>query len=1190
MLFRNQASEEEDREEQGGNGNDIETTEKAKQPVGWKPLLLSTPVLLGVTALSLTLFAAVETLAQLSQARGGLALSPSQDDISKSAMISYLYGPMIIAVVFSMLWNWIDLDVKRIQPWMELSRPTGATAEDSVLLDYPSDFIALAPIRAARRKHWPVFLSGFAVVLIFWVMTPLQSSLLGIASSTQTISATAVNRSRLLPREEQKVNTRFTNMAYAIGWLGQSYPAFATKDYALLPFYVNDDVDDASISNTQRNWTAETKKLWSEFSCSPAIVSKAKGKSQYNFQGIGCNASLRLDATSFNVTVAYMDNLPDIIYNQTSYSCNTSSDTLYSALVYWYKRLDNSSDEAPLFNITAMHCDLFFHEQQVLATVTSGDLQPVHDSIKPLSEPTNLTSKEIDMDSYLRSLPTFQTRTFSSTEDLVNRQFPEMRALESATNISVDLNPIFRYAIAERNESVEVLLDPSQLQGLVQGVHKQLFSLSITDRLTNDSTTTANSTATSTFYLTGIVVSRAFAAVLESLLLLVTLMAVMVLYFARTSASALTSNPSSISQLMDIAHNSPEVADLFRPLDTASEKSIARSLEGTMFQLVSDPVSKCNELVATQKVDASAAQARRDIPPRCYYKPIKPWVLRRGTGCAFAVVLTASIVVLSVLKAQERKLNGLSLPSNNFEVLQLLENYIPTVIATLFESFWIYLTRTMCIFQPFMDLCEGRSQAANSIAATYSTVPPQLAIFGAIKSRHIMLTLLCLAAILADVLAVSLGAVFNEKPVTVEYPQAFQPLYKPQFNDEVLLENAGINNQITLDFLAITLANMSYNSQLSPWTSTEYFFLPHSIAKAEESSPNDEYTLRTRGFGIDANCTSIPASTHIFSEQYLGNTTSNTTIEACEDQTRLAVQRSIDYGLQWPSTNVSASLEGALFPYTDNLSLPCTPPITVAWTRAPDGVKENATFTISYAVCRPIFETAMFDVTVDEEGYVLGYKRVSSIGSTLNYPNSKNHTKSFVQTLNGNAIGYSTRWRNNTSTGTWLGEFMVWENGNRDSLDPSLPVPDPTEQIPALNRVYSRLFAAFLGVQPDFLERTENEEPIKGKRSGKETRIMMDNTACIISLCVLCIDLVIVLAFYLPKTLYVLPRVPTTIGSVLAYIVPSRAVQNGAPPSGWKDQTFSFGRYVASNGRSYVGVEMDPHVLHKNISFKVTGS
>lgn len=119
---------------------------------GWKPLSLSTPILLAVITLTLLLAAAVETLAQRSQTQGGLALSPSVDDFTAFVKLSYLYVPNIIAVLYSMVWSWIDLDVKRMQPWFELSKPSGATAKDSVFLDYPYDFVAFVPYRAVKKR------------------------------------------------------------------------------------------------------------------------------------------------------------------------------------------------------------------------------------------------------------------------------------------------------------------------------------------------------------------------------------------------------------------------------------------------------------------------------------------------------------------------------------------------------------------------------------------------------------------------------------------------------------------------------------------------------------------------------------------------------------------------------------------------------------------------------------------------------------------------------------------------------------------------------------------------------------------------------------------------------------------------------------------------------------------------------
>lgn len=113
---------------------------------------MTTPILGAIGILSLLLAAAIEVIVQRSKAQGGLALSPSHDDIPQYAMLSYLYVPQSFAVVYSLIWSWVDLDVKRMQPWFELSKPSGATASNSLFLDYPYSFIAAVPFQAARNK------------------------------------------------------------------------------------------------------------------------------------------------------------------------------------------------------------------------------------------------------------------------------------------------------------------------------------------------------------------------------------------------------------------------------------------------------------------------------------------------------------------------------------------------------------------------------------------------------------------------------------------------------------------------------------------------------------------------------------------------------------------------------------------------------------------------------------------------------------------------------------------------------------------------------------------------------------------------------------------------------------------------------------------------------------------------------
>jgi hypothetical protein len=84
---------------------------------------------------------------------GAVAYAGSDGNLSASISFAYLYFPTIIAVCYSILWSWVDLDSKRLEPWFQLSKENGASADDSLMLHYNFDFLAVVPIRAARRKY-----------------------------------------------------------------------------------------------------------------------------------------------------------------------------------------------------------------------------------------------------------------------------------------------------------------------------------------------------------------------------------------------------------------------------------------------------------------------------------------------------------------------------------------------------------------------------------------------------------------------------------------------------------------------------------------------------------------------------------------------------------------------------------------------------------------------------------------------------------------------------------------------------------------------------------------------------------------------------------------------------------------------------------------------------------------------------
>ncbi|KPM44054.1 hypothetical protein AK830_g2552 [Neonectria ditissima] len=1090
---------------------------------GWKPLSLSTPILVGVTALTLLLAAAIETLAQRSKAQGGLALSPSLDDMPEYAKLSYLYVPNIIAVLYSIIWSWIDLDAKRMQPWFELSKPEGAKAEDSIFLDYQYDFVASVPFKAAKKKHWPVFFAGTAMVIVFWLLTPLQSALLGTSAVEQTLQATIEARSQLRPLIEQEalLSPQVLNTGYAIGWLDQPYPSFTTSKYALLPFYLENDPAPATVPT---NWTAETTKLSTELSCWPAEIVKDGPRSKASFHflnGQGCNVTISLN-TNANFTMLYIgySNSPYSDYALANPECPKTSNSAHQFLAIWATPIPVSNSMTPDFNLTALYCQPHYYKQKVLVTVDSKSLEPVGDSIQALSRRELLTEGEFNSTAFEFLLGNGKSQNVT-TRDWPFNNVVEQQPRINDTGLTKPASNMVGFALAGRNLAITDYSSSKTLENVYYDAHQHLFSVAVDDLLIN-STEISNTTASVRFSLQGVVVSRPFATTVECLLGIVAVFTVLVLWFSRTAPSNLPMNPSSLARHIDLFRDSPELLLAFQTVVNVDEQSLIEEFRQDKFRLVFDYSSNCPRVSIdkSQRDDSSESAERRLAPQKGYYEPVRPWVLKRWTGSLFVVVLAAGITGICYLKEQEKKLEGLYRPSENFEVLQLLENYIPTIFATLIEPLWVLLNRMLCVLQPFKNLWEGKAKPSISIDATYTSLPPQLILFRAMKSGHFVLVLVCSMALLANVLAVGLGSLFNERPMIANYQDVSQPVFGPRFDNYSVsnfsssLMASLTSSPIYQDHMYVALANMSAGTTLPAWVSQEYFFQRYKASGSIQKEIGNTYTMTTRGFGANANCTPIaPFELPILNldEDPLK---CRKPLEAAAIDIRNAGTR---------SSGVSAS-EYVKTLTPANGPTKCERSLVMGWGRTLNGSDVNGTVRASLLICRPIFETAMFNVTIDSDGHVLSYNRTSKLERTLDYPDSEIHTQDLITQANYQWDQVFASWHNDTLSRGWMNYFLMLKTGSRSLLDPNTPVPDPNEMLPLVEDVYRRLYAILLSLNQQLFDHNEVGKPITVTRHTQEIRIFMEDASYIISLTILALNIVVALLFYARAVSFVLPQ------------------------------------------------------------------
>lgn len=188
--------------------------------------------------------------------------------------------------------------------------------------------------------------------------------------------------------------------------------------------------------------------------------------------------------------------------------------------------------------------------------------------------------------------------------------------------------------------------------------------------------------------------------------------------------------------------------------------------------------------VCLERVVETGFDGKRE-KPESYYNPVRPFPLTLTTGAIFSAILLGAIAVIAWLKMEERARTGLSRSSENFEVLQFLGHYIPTVFATLVESLWVLLNRLLCVMQPFRELWAGQAKSSRTIDTTHSAIPPQLSFWRVMRACHYVLALVCMNTLVVNLLGVGLSALFNEKQTTAKY-HTFEPIMSTAFNNDAI--------------------------------------------------------------------------------------------------------------------------------------------------------------------------------------------------------------------------------------------------------------------------------------------------------------------------------------------------------------------------------------------------------------------
>lgn len=97
-------------------------------------------------------------------------------ELNVLVFFTWKYAPIMTLVFYGILWQMTDFEVKRLEPFYQLSKETGATAGESLNMDYLTFMSWLVPLRALRHKQYAVIYSSLGTLIASGLVPVLQSA------------------------------------------------------------------------------------------------------------------------------------------------------------------------------------------------------------------------------------------------------------------------------------------------------------------------------------------------------------------------------------------------------------------------------------------------------------------------------------------------------------------------------------------------------------------------------------------------------------------------------------------------------------------------------------------------------------------------------------------------------------------------------------------------------------------------------------------------------------------------------------------------------------------------------------------------------------------------------------------------------------------------------------------------------
>ncbi|PUU81906.1 hypothetical protein B9Z19DRAFT_1190850 [Tuber borchii] len=1202
----------------------------------WRPLTLRAPTIMASLLITVGLIALIEYVNKISIEEKALFFADEAGNFPVGVVFCYQYLPQMIVVALGVGWAAVDLDVKRLEPYFQLSKPKGATASSSIFLHYPFDFIAFVPINAARKGHWNVFWAGLALCLILWGITPLNSSLLTTQHVTRDIETSFKPLKKLIPFDDQltSMSSTFLYTSYGVTWLGEKVHSFMTKELIAIPFTpASNGEDRGHLKWGNESWTAQTRVYQTELSCTSSEINAVDG-TRYQFSTERCTyvgdfVHLFPDSTRIMVHIGFGYFGGSDLHFLDRKKCEDPN--LFLAI--WAKAR-NSHNTSDGFDINALYCKPSYHYQTHEVTVDGidGSIRKA----EPVGERTNFTQKE-----KIINIIMFESNLGQANTSLgVNSRYFSSRGPDSTLRFKYwglnSTTPQISYVIGlSPGKKFDDFRDPVTFRNGLDRMHKLLFNNALETLLVDDSggeEVVGKKVITSK----GIVVVPLIAHILAGFLGLVVVCLGGVFLVSYNRQNNLASDPDALGTKMALVAHSETLLRDFNGTDECSAPDLC--MEPRIYKLGTwggggeyrlDVVGgRDNALVQNPHASCTVPHSGKLVGP----VELSVWM-----GLAATLVNIALLTLLIVLYKSSLRWNGLPMLSDTQLVSQIIFSFIPTVIATLLEPFWALVGRYRALYQPYIELHRGNTSPASSLGLKYTNIPTVLIAPRALRHGHTSLFLASMMVITANILAVAFGGIFNRgsQPLTSDIIVTYPSTTSINTEIQTVVSTKGDPKTFAKDLedhWLVVNTNVVEGTDLPKWVTDEFYFLPFEWESGDKTGLR---TSTTQGYGGNLTCQLLAGNTfqqisHLEEGTWLEiNVTmpvSDGDFVRCESVTMmdplLLKSGTHPFAVEWvyglePSNrsdlkamqgcgslilagwgrgeaNQSTTANGTNIDIQTDIDMQSntanqsnTPEETIIDIHTDIDMQSNTTI-----ICSQQISTGLFRVTVDGEGHVkrsklIGELKYNDLGIFNRSTSVRNFTAQLARLLRappGQELNSGVMHNDNSSHSfsQFIGEYLI----NKNLSDPSTPSPSFEDAQRAISKFYKRFFTILLAQNRNtiFVPASNLRRSEVGQLESIEPRMLMDPVMFYIAVAVLGFQLIAGTIIFASTPRRFLPKFPFNLASEISFFYASSALSDVAGTANMSSAmrsrhlkglggTYGYGRFGGSDGERHVGIE-----------------